>query len=52
MDIIDINCAQLLADWFLHAYEADVLQGIHKIKDRNIAQSLFCFLDLQIENNN
>ena len=32
---IDTNCAPLLADLFLHAYEADFLQGLLKNKDRN-----------------
>ena len=30
------NCAPLLADLLLHAYEADVLQGLLKNKDRKI----------------
>jgi len=28
------NCAPLLADLFLHAYEADFLRGVLKNKDR------------------
>jgi hypothetical protein len=34
------NCAPLLADLFLHAYEADFLQGILKNKDRKLAKTL------------
>ena len=33
------NCALLLADLFLHAYEADFLQGFHKNKDRKLAHT-------------
>jgi hypothetical protein len=33
------NCAPLLADLFLHAYEADFLQGVFKNKDRKLAQN-------------
>jgi hypothetical protein len=33
------NCALLLADLFLHAYEADYLQGVLKNKDRKLAQT-------------
>ena len=29
------NCAPLLADLFLHAYEAEFLQGLLKKQDRN-----------------
>ena len=31
---IGTNCASLLANLFLHAYEADFLQGLLKNKDR------------------
>jgi len=34
------NCAPLLVDLFLHAYEADFLQKILKNKDRKLAQTL------------
>jgi hypothetical protein len=34
------NCAPLLADLFLHSYEADFLQGILKNKDRKLAKTL------------
>jgi hypothetical protein len=30
------NCAPLLAELFLHAYEADFLQGFLKNKDRKL----------------
>ena len=33
------NCALLLADLFLHAYEADYLQGVLKNKDGKLAQT-------------
>ena len=33
------NCAPLLADLFLHAYEADFLQGFLKNKDRKFAKA-------------
>ena len=33
------NCALLLTDLFLHAYEADFLQGLHKNKDRKLAHT-------------
>jgi hypothetical protein len=42
------NCASLLTDLFLHAYEADILQGVLKNKDRKLAQtfnSIFCYID-------
>jgi len=29
------NCAPLLADLFLHAYDADFLQGLSRIKIEN-----------------
>jgi len=32
------NCAPLLTDLFLHAYEADFLQGLRKNKDRKLVQ--------------
>ena len=33
------NCAPLLANLFLRAYEADFLQGLLKNKDRKLAQT-------------
>jgi hypothetical protein len=33
------NCALLLADLFLHAYEADFLQGLLNNKDSAYAQN-------------
>ena len=42
------NCAFVLTDLFLHAYEADILQGVLKNKDRKLAQtfnSIFCYRD-------
>jgi len=33
------NCAPLLADLFLHAYEADFHQGLLKNKDRKLTQT-------------
>ena len=42
------NCALLLADLFLHAYEADYFQGVLKNKDRKLAQTFnsnFCHID-------
>jgi hypothetical protein len=34
------KCGPLLADLFLHAYEADFLQWL-KIKDRKVAQTFY-----------
>jgi len=42
------SCAPLLTDLFLHAYEADILQGLLKNKDRKLAQtfnSIFRYID-------
>ena len=42
------NCASLLTDLFLHAYKADILQGVLKNKDRKLAQtfnSIFRYID-------
>jgi hypothetical protein len=33
------NCASLLADLFLHDYQADFLQGLLKNKDRKLFQT-------------
>ena len=33
---MDTNCATLPADLFLHAYEADFLQGVLNNKDRKL----------------
>ena len=49
------NCAPLLADLFLHAYEADVLQGLLKNKERKWAQtfnSSFRYIDYVLSLNN
>ena len=35
-----INCAPLLANLFLHAFEADFRQGLLKNKDTKLAQTL------------
>jgi hypothetical protein len=32
---MDTNCAPLLSDLFLHAYDADFLQGLSRIKIEN-----------------
>ena len=45
---VGTNCAPLLADLFLHAYEADFLQRLLKNKDFFLAQtfnSSFCYID-------
>jgi hypothetical protein len=45
---MDTNCVPLLADLFMHGYEADLLQLLLKNKDRKLAQSFnssFCYLD-------
>jgi hypothetical protein len=34
------NCAPLLADLFIHAYEANFLQELHKNKDRKLSQTI------------
>jgi hypothetical protein len=42
------NCAPLLTELFLHAYEADFLQGFLKNKDRKLTQtfnSSFRYID-------
>jgi hypothetical protein len=42
------NCAPLLADLFLHPYEADFRQRLLKNEDRKEAQtfnSIFCYID-------
>ena len=42
------NCASLLTDLFLHAYDADILQGLLKYKDKKLAQtfnSIFRYID-------
>jgi hypothetical protein len=36
---MDMNCVPLLADFFLHAYEADFLKGLSKNKDRKLAHT-------------
>ena len=49
------NCAPLLADLFLHAYEADFLQRVFKNKDRKLAQnsnSSFHYFDDVLSLNN
>jgi len=49
------NCAPLLSDLFLHAYEADILQGLLKIKDRKLAKifnSSFRYIDDVLSMNN
>jgi hypothetical protein len=45
---MDISCAPLLADLFLHAHEADFLHGILKNKDKKLAKtfnSIFRYID-------
>jgi hypothetical protein len=45
---MDTKCAPLLADLFLHAYEADFFQVLLKNKDRKLAQtfnSSFRYID-------
>ena len=48
----DTNCAPLLTDLFLHAYEADVLQRLFKNKDRKLAQTfnsvIICIASIQM----
>ena len=49
------NCASLLTDLFLHAYEADILQGVLKNKDRKLAHtfnSIFRYIDDVLSLNN
>ena len=49
------NCALLLVDLLLHAYQADLLQGLLKNKDRKLAQtfnSSFCYIDDILSLNN
>ena len=38
---IDTNCAPLLADLFLHAYESDFLQRLPQNKDKKIIDQTF-----------
>jgi hypothetical protein len=50
-----VRIAPLLADLFLHAYEADFLQWFFKNKDRKLAQtfnSSFCYIDDVLSLNN
>jgi len=50
-----MNCAPLLVDLFLHAYEADFLQGFLKNKDRKLPQtfnSSFRYIDDVMSLNN
>ena len=52
---VGTNCAPLLADLFLRAYEADFRQGILKNKDRKLAKILnssFCYIDDVLSLNN
>jgi hypothetical protein len=52
---VGTNCAPLLADLFLHVYEADFLQGLLKYKDRELAQtfnSSFRYIDNVLSLNN
>jgi len=45
---VGTNCAPLLSNLFLYAYEAVFLQGLLKNKDRKLAQtfnSSFCYID-------
>jgi hypothetical protein len=53
---MDTNCALLLADFFLHDYEADYLQGLPTKKDsKTIAQtfnSSFHYIDVVLSLNN
>jgi hypothetical protein len=49
------NCAPLLADLFLCAYEVNFLQGLLKNKDRKLAQtfnSRFLYIDAILSPNN
>jgi len=49
------NCALLLADLFLHAYEADFLQGVLKNKERKLVHtfnSSFRYIDNVMSLNN
>jgi hypothetical protein len=49
------NCAPLLTDLFLHAYDADTLLGLLKYKDRKLAQtfnSIFRYIDAVLSLNN
>jgi hypothetical protein len=50
-----MNCAPVLADLFLHSYEADFLQELLKNKDRKLAQtfdSSFRYIDDVLSLNN
>ena len=49
------NCAPLLADLFLHSYEAEFLQGLLQKKDKKLAQSFnfsFRYIDDVLSLNN
>jgi hypothetical protein len=50
-----VNRAPLLDDFFLHAYEAGLLQGLLKNKDRKLAQTfnfIFRYTDDVLSLNN
>ena len=52
---VGTNCAPLLTDLFLHAYEADFIQGLLKYKDRELAHtfnSSFRYIDDVLSLNN
>ena len=52
---MDTNCAPLLTDLFLHAYEADFLQGFLKNEYRKLAQTFnsnFRYIDDVLSLNN
>jgi hypothetical protein len=38
---MDTNCAPLLANLLLHAYEPEFLHGLLKNKDRKLAQTFY-----------
>ena len=53
--LMGTNCAPLLADLFLHAYEADFLQGLLNNKDGKLAQTFnsnFRYIDDVLSLNN
>ena len=53
--LMGTNCAPILAELLLHAYETDFLQGLLKNKDRKLAQnfnSSFRYIDDDLSLNN
>ena len=45
---METNCAPLLADQFLHSYDADFIADLIQLKERSLTRSFdlrFCYID-------